>query len=157
MPYNWTHTDELTLRPHRSLPRKGFVMVIALFFGLITVPLIALVGTMALWGLLPFALITLAALWRGLEQSYKDGEILETLTLSDSEIALTRRNPDGATQDWRCNPYWVRVTLYDRDGPVPFYVTLNGNGREVEIGAFLAEAERQDLYRDLCHKIADYQ
>jgi uncharacterized membrane protein len=32
---------------------------------------------------------------------------------------------------------------------VPFYVTLTGNGRTVEIGAFLSEEERKDLFNEL--------
>ena len=32
---------------------------------------------------------------------------------------------------------------------MPFYVTLTGNGRTVEIGAFLSEDERKDLFNEL--------
>jgi uncharacterized membrane protein len=34
-------------------------------------------------------------------------------------------------------------------GPVENYVTMRGNGRTVEIGAFLSPDERLDLYREL--------
>jgi uncharacterized membrane protein len=149
MPYHWTSPDRVELRPYRSLPRRGFAIVIGLFFCLIMLPMVATIGTLALWGLLPFGLIALAALWRGLEQSYRDGDILEVLDIAGDEVRLTRRDPDGSVQDWRCNPYWVRVTKHLRGGPVPHYVTLNGNGREVEIGAFLAEDERQSLFGEL--------
>ena len=154
MTYRWITPDRLELRPHRSLPKQGFVIVIALFFTLIMVPLAAMVGTMVLWGLLPFALIALSALWWGLQRSYRDGDILEVLETDGNDLVLTRRDPDGSTRDWRCNLHWARVSKHDRGGPVPHYVTLTGNGREVEIGAFLSEDERPALYQDLQRFIA---
>ena len=51
--------------------------------------------------------------------------------------------------EWQANPHWVRVTLHKTGGPVPNYLTLRGNGREVEIGAFLAEEERLTLQHEL--------
>ena len=154
MPYEWTTSKSLELRPHRSLPRKGFAVVILLFFTLVSIPLTAMVGTKTLWGLLPFAMAALAALWWGLQRSYRDGDIHEELLLRHDEVLLTRTNPDGSGQVWRCNPYWVRVSNHETGGPVPYYVTLNGNGREVEIGAFLSEDERKALFEELKHKLA---
>lgn len=155
MTYRWTTPDRLELRPHRSLPRRGFAGVIGLFFVLILVPLTAMLGTMVLWGLLPFAMIALAALWWGLERSYRDGDILEVLAIEDPEVTLTRTNPDRSVQEWRCNGHWVRVIKHDTGGPVPHYVTLNGNGREVEIGAFLSEDERKALYGELASRMRE--
>jgi len=52
----------------------------------------------------------------------------------------------GATPlDWEANPYWVRVALHAKGGPVPNYLTLSGGGREVELGAFLSPPERVEL------------
>jgi hypothetical protein len=42
------------------------------------------------------------------------------------------------------------LQLYPTQGPVPQYLTLRGNGREVELGAFLSEEERVAL-RDEVH------
>lgn len=149
MTYRWTGPDRMELRPHRSLPKKGFAVVILTFFAFITIPVAALVGTVLLWALLPFALAAVAALWWGLRRSYRDGDILEVLETDGHDLVLTRTNPDGSVQDWRCNLHWVRVEKHDRSGPVPHYVTLAGNGRAVEIGAFLSEDERPALYDDL--------
>ncbi|MEP6066527.1 MAG: DUF2244 domain-containing protein, partial [Paracoccaceae bacterium] len=51
--------------------------------------------------------------------------------------------------EWQSNRYWTRVRKYEVGGPVPNYVTLKGDGREVEIGAFLAEEERLALFNEL--------
>ncbi len=64
-----------------------------------------------------------------------------------------RHNPQGPEQEWHCNPYWARIALHEGGGPVPYYVTLSGAGREVEIGAFLSEDERKALFTDLSERL----
>ena len=159
MPYQWTHPDPktrvLSLWPHRSLPRRGFAAMILMAFVLGTVPLYGLIGTVFLWGLLPFILAVVAALWWGLEKSYRDGEILEELTLTPKTAHLRRTDRKGNTQEWDCNSYWARTEIHLSRGPVPFYVTLTGNGRTVEIGSFLSEDERKALYDELVTALDD--
>ena len=60
MPYEWTDTESavlLRLRPHRSLQARGFVTFIAATALMLFLPLLALLGTALLWGILPFVLI----------------------------------------------------------------------------------------------------
>ncbi len=151
MPYRWTPSDPtvLTLWPHRSLPRRGFAGIILLAFTFGSMPLFGLLGTVFLWGILPFVLIMVAALWWGLERSYKDGEVLEELRLEDGILSLSHKPARGPAQTWECNIYWVQSKLHLHGGPVPHYVTLTGNGRTVEIGRFLSEDERKQLYTEL--------
>lgn len=154
MPYEWTDqppkgTRRLTLWPHRSLPRRGFAAFILATFALITVPLYPLLGTVLLWGLLPFLLLAVAGLWWGLERSYRDADIREELTIGPQGIHLLRTDPRGQRREWDCNSYWARATLHATGGPVAHYLTLKGEGREVEIGVFLSEDERKALYGEL--------
>lgn len=156
MPYEWKTTapDDfgavsftLTARPYRSLPRRGFVWFIGVTAVLIALPMIALLGTVLLWGLLPFIALTMWGLWHGLQRSYRSGEITETLTLTNRELNLCRHDPGRADRIWTTNSYWVRVML--RKGPVEDYLTLSDGQREIELGAFLTPEERRDLCRDL--------
>lgn len=149
MPYHWYDDSTLILRPYRSLPPRGFAVVIGLFFLLAMIPLFGLLGTALLWALLPFAMIGLGGLWIALRRSYRDGEITERLTFTGQICTLTRDGPRHRHSEWQADPYWVRVQMHETGGPVPYYVTLVGNGREVEIGAFLSEDERKALHDDL--------
>ncbi len=119
------------------------------FFLFASVPLYSVIGTAVLWGLLPFMLTATAALYYALRRNQRDRRILEVLTVTPEVTHLTRTNPKGDTQDWESNTYWVKVACHESGGPVPYYVTLKGNGREVEIGAFLSEDERRALFNDL--------
>ncbi len=155
MPYEWTDNiadagrEELRLWPHQSLPPKGFAAFVLATATLITLPLMPLLGTVLLWGLLPFLAIAVAGIWFALSKSYKDRQIVEVLTLTDDHAHLRRQNPKGDVQEWDCNRYWANPELHEKGGPVPYYVTLNGAGRTVEIGSFLSEGERKSIYEDL--------
>ena len=129
--------------------RKDFVIFIGATIALLGLPLLAVLGSPVLWGLLPFFAIALWGIWFALNVSYQRGEVLEELTVHDETATLLRQNPDKTRQTWEANRYWVTVHLHPKGGPVPNYITLRGGPREVEIGRFLDEAERLALYDDL--------
>lgn len=137
---------EVHLWPNRSLPSRGFVLFIGLTVALFSLPLIALVGTPALWGILPFFGLVLWGVWYALERNTRDGQILEKLTLWSDRIHIERINPRGPAQEWNANPYWIKLELRSEGGPVPNYLTLTGSGRNVELGAFLSPEERTELH-----------
>ena len=141
MPYEWktsptARTQELRLWPHQSLPPKGFAAFILTTFTLILIPTLPLLGTP--WGM-----------YFALQGNYKSRQIEEVFTLTDDTVHLTHTTPKGDVKEWDCNRYWTVVTKYEKDGPVPHYVTLRGKGREVEIGKFLSEDERIALFDEL--------
>lgn len=161
MPYEWTDTapdasgavsHRLIVWPYRSLPTRGFVWFIGVTAGLMSLPLLAVLGTNVLWGLLPFVTVVVWGIWIGLQRSYRSGECREELILNADSLSLRRDDPGSAPRRWQTNPYWVRVSL--RPGPVENYLTLGDGQREVELGAFLTPDERAVLYRDLQERLA---
>ena len=145
----------LYLWPYRSLPKKGFVTFIAATALMLLLPLLSTLGTPVLWWLLPFLTGAIALIWYFLNLSYRSGEILEELCIWPDHIELIRQEKDGSLKSWDANPYWVTVQLIPAKGPVPNYLTIKGNKREVEIGAFLSEEERIQLYDELQDRLAD--
>ena len=163
MPYEWSKkpnsqtSEQLDLWPFSSLPHRGFAGFIMTTFVLITLPLYVLIGTILFWALLPFLMITVGAIYFAIRKNFRDRSIIERLTLTPEQFHLLRQEANGAQMDWECNAYWARVHMHKTDGPVPHYVTLSGNGREVEIGAFLSEAERLELFAELQSRFNDYR
>ena len=158
MPYEWLlsddGTDRLHLWPHRSLTQRGFVWFVGATVALIGVPLVGVLGSPVVWALLPFLLATIWAIWFALRKNGRDRDIVEDLHLTQAMVTLTRHGPRGKRQDWEANPYWLRVTLHKTGGPVPNYLTLKAEGREVELGVFLSEDERITLAADLTSRTA---
>jgi uncharacterized membrane protein len=158
MPYKWiTPPDaahqQMRLWPHQSLSPRGFAGFILATFAMILVPTLALLGTVLLWGLLPFVLMAVAGIYFALQSNHKSRQIEEVLTLDPETVRLLHTAPKGEVKEWQCNRYWVTLNKYESDGPVPQYVTLRGEGREVEIGTFLSEEERVALYDDLHRRL----
>ncbi|MEB8387117.1 DUF2244 domain-containing protein [Rhodobacteraceae bacterium KMM 6894] len=159
MPYEWSppalgsNTTRLDLWPHRSLPPKGFAGFMLVTCVMISLPLFPLLGTVVLWGLLPFMALAVWGLWFALQRSYAGANMHEALVIDPTEIHLTRTNPKGDVQEWDCNSYWAQVDMHPTGGPVAHYITLKGKGRVVEIGAFLSEDERKALYGELLNAL----
>jgi len=145
---------EAHLWPHRSLSPQGFVTFVGITCALIAVPMLGLLGTPVLWGLLPFFIATVAGLWMAFKRSYADGSLTEEVRLWSDRIEILRRNPRGSPQSWDANPYWVRLSLQSEGGPVENYLTLTGGGRAVELGAFLSPEERSALHDRLSRALA---
>lgn len=157
MPYEWSSSAEgeaqLTLRPHSSLTARGFVAFIAVTAALMALPLLAVLGSAVLWGVLPFLLAAIGAVWWALQRNWRDRAITETLLIGDERTELLRQDRTGLRR-WQANSYWVQVVLYPTGGPVPNYLTLRGSDREVEIGAFLSEDERLALKPEIESRLA---
>ena len=163
MPYEWITPDpapdapvaELHLWPYRSLLRRDFVVFIAGTVAIIFLPLIAVLGSPVLWGLLPFFIIAVSGVWYALHRSYKDGEILEELRIWPGRMTLIHIHPRRGRKSWEGNPYWVHLKIDKRNERIVNYITLKGSEREVELGAFLSEDERAVLYDEVDRAMRD--
>ena len=147
----------LVIRPHQSLTPPGFVWFIGLTAGLLTLPLLMALGRPVLWGLLPFCLAAIAAIWWGLQRSWRDRALREDLVIWEGWMRLTHKTPGKAPLVWQANPYWVRLRRIPEGAKVPDYLTLQAEGRAVEIGAFLSPGERRDLHAFLEREMAPPQ
>ncbi len=139
---------QVTLWPHRSLSPEGFRWVMGIVAAGLAFPVIPFLGTPVGWGLLPFLIAAEAALWLAFRRSYRDGRLREVLRLWPDLVTVDRIEPGGRRQAWSANPYWVTLALHD-DAKIESYVTLKGNGREIELGAFLSPDERVALHAEL--------
>lgn len=145
---------KLRIWPHRSLPVEGFVWFIAITAAAIALPMLAVLGSPVLWGILPFALSIIIALWAAFRRNYRDGALTEELALWSDRIELVQNDPYRGVRRWNAHPYWVRPVLHPSGGPVEHYLTLKGGGREVQLGAFLSPEERIALYGELTQELA---
>ncbi len=137
----------VTLWPNRSLNAVGFrnTMILVVVGSSIGIAPILLV-TGNLW-LVFFAVIPVATLYIFFLRNYRDGRLTEELRIYPDVIAVERREPSGKIHRWHANPYWVKVRLQDEH--VESYLTLEGNQRTIELGAFLSPEERLALKSEI--------
>ena len=165
MPYEWITPDdpdarsapkvELHLWPYRSLLRKDFVQFMAGTAAIVLLPMLAVLGSPVLWGLLPFFVLTVGGIWYALQRNQRDGEILEELRIWPDRMTLDHIHPRQGVKSWAANPYWVQLKIDPHHERITNYITLKGADREVELGAFLSEEERAVLYDELDQKLRD--
>ena len=127
---------------------RGFSWFIGTTAAMLTLPVLAVLGSPVAWVLMVFFMATLAGVWHAIQRNRTDRSRHEELVLTPDEVRLAHVPPSGPVLEWNANPHWVTVSLR-KDGPVENYLTLRGNGREVEIGAFLTPEERETLFGEL--------
>lgn len=140
---------ELELWPHQSLTGLGFLWFIVPTVLLFLLPLGAVLGSPILWVLLFFFAGAVVAIWWAIMSNRRHRKIVEQLSIWPDRIVLRHTRAGDAPLLWDANPYWVELSMVEKGGPVDNYLTLRGNDRSVEIGAFLSSDERITLRREL--------
>jgi len=130
------------LKPNRSLSRRGLrrLIVILVALALTTAELGAWQGNV----FAPlFALVESAAMAIALSVAWRAGDRCERITLDESSLEVQSLPGRRCTRFQPC--CWVRVRLDTGNGRL----VLSSHGRDLEIGAFLAAAERIELAKRL--------
>lgn len=139
------------LRPNRVLSLRGLRRLIMMLaaLALTTAGLGAWQGNV----FAPlFALVESAAVAVALTVAWHAGDRGERITLDETSLEV--RSLPG--QRRTCfQSHWVHVRL--RPGRGRYRLVLASHGREVEIGAFLADGERTELSRKLMVLLADFK
>ncbi|MGG7565409.1 DUF2244 domain-containing protein [Rhodovulum sp. DZ06] len=139
---------QVVVWPHRSLSARGFRILMAGVAAALAFPVIPLIGTPVALGLAPFVVAAWVLLFVFIKRNYRDGRLSETLKVWPDLIHVERREPRGPVKTWEANPYWVELKLHPEQRPEN-YLTLRGNGRTIELGAFLSPEERLELHAEL--------
>jgi uncharacterized membrane protein len=132
--------QQLLLRPRRALTAGQFAALFAVLGGAIVVVAAVnfrLGNAFAPW----FAFADVVFVAVVLRRVWRQGERSERIVVA--ELALEVHAGADAAPVFRAHPTWVRLARERRRGEVR--VWLRSSGREVEVGAFLAEPERLDL------------
>jgi uncharacterized membrane protein len=133
-----------SLSPHRSLSPEGFTWLLSgavIANLLIGVPML-FVGA---WPVVGFMGLDVVLLWWLFKRSYLDARRSETLLLTDRELIVDRRSPDGEREEHRLDAYWLRIEL----APEAERLVVISRGNRAVIGRFLSPGERQHVAEQL--------
>jgi uncharacterized membrane protein len=135
---------EALIVPHRSLTRKGVIVVV----GTLLVLSVAVALRFWFWGAWPVAVFSLAEaplLILFLAVNQRRARASELIMLNAYELTVIRTDPAGRRKQDSLPAAWLRVDLQSRQGGVP-HVMLSSHGRGCEVGAFLHEPDKVSLF-----------
>jgi uncharacterized membrane protein len=136
---------QVTLTPHRSLTRQGFVLVMTLivFVNIMIGGLFLIAGA---WPVAGFAGLDVLIVWWAFRANFADARRLERISITDHEVVLDRLRDKRTSEQQRFVRRWVRIELdEDLDRELIGNLNLVSGRRRVQVGEFLSPHERKTL------------
>jgi uncharacterized membrane protein len=144
----------VTLTPHRSLTREGFVALMAL------VVLLNFAGGLLFmvagaWPVSGFMGLDVLLIWWAFRRNFADARKAEHIRIEGDLVTLQRHTPKGDLERHEFNRRWLRVELeFDEAREIVGRLLLSYRGVLTEIGSFLGAEERQSLSKALRRALA---
>jgi uncharacterized membrane protein len=134
---------EALIVPHRSLTRKGVLIVFAIL--LVSNAAVALrFWLLGAWPVVVFSLLEVPLAVLLLAINIRRARASELIMLNDRELTVIRTDAAGRRKQISLPSAWLRVDLEaKRDSS---HVVLSSHGRACEVGAFLHEPAKLSLF-----------
>lgn len=147
---NW----RVVIRPNRSLTRRqlqlAFVGIAAFCLGIATV-----FAVLGMWPVLPFAGAEVIAVGIGFYLSAMSGREMEVVSVNSDKVAVEKGRL-RVRRRWELQRTWAQIRLLPPRFPwYPTRLVIRSHGKEVELGGFLSEEERQRLAGELRQALND--
>lgn len=142
------------LRPHRSLNRRNFHLLLALFAGaafVISIPFLVL----GAWPVVGFMGLDVALFWWAFRANFRAARACEDVVVTPLELAVRQISAKGAHREWRFNPAWVRLQRHEDAEYGLERLDIVSRGRHLEIGSFLGPQARADFADELARALAE--
>lgn len=140
------------LYPNRSLDRRGYLIlsfgtgVIAALYGIVFL-------TIGAWPIFGFLGAEWLLFWGLLTWHCRGDRRAESLTLYDDLLLIARCDAAGRSDRLEMPAYWLRAAI-EKGRDDAETLILSSHGRRIEIGTFLAPAEKRDLAAALARNLA---
>ncbi|MEM7124091.1 MAG: DUF2244 domain-containing protein [Pseudomonadota bacterium] len=146
---------DAVLTPNRSLPRRGFWLLMAVL--VITLGGVGLAfSTLGAWPVAGFCGLEVLLVWGAFHLNYRSGRMVESVRLDEKTLTVTRSVPHRPLKSWQFQPHWVRVNM-DDPPEHDSKLQLSSHGRTVTIGSFLTADERLEVAQALRRAIEDWR
>jgi uncharacterized membrane protein len=135
-----------TLQPHRSLGRRGFLILIATIAGLWFVTGLYFVALGA-WPVLGFIGLDLVAIWLAFRLNYRAARAYEEIEVGRTALVIRKVTPSGRAQEIRFNPQWARLEVEQLEDEGVTRIAVRMRDTRVAVGAFLNPDDRKSFAR----------
>jgi uncharacterized membrane protein len=142
-----------TLRPHRSLGRRGMTLLIAAIAGL-SFTIGAYVWWIGAWPVIGFVGLDVAAIALAFHFNARAARAFEEVEVRRAAIIVRKFTASGRAQELRFNPQWVRLDVDALEDEGVVRIALRLRERRVPVGAFLNPRDRETFARALSAALA---
>lgn len=146
---------ERVLLPHRSLPSRGFHILMGVLF-LISLGVGIGFVMLGAWPVCGFFGLDVAGIYIAFRISYRSARRRETLRLAGDEFTVERVSIRGDRRIWRFQPFWLRVVL-DQPNDHTTRLSLVSHGKSLVIGDFLPPPARPELAQSVRDALARWR
>jgi uncharacterized membrane protein len=132
------------LTPHRSLSRKGFLILMTVL-GLISFATGTVFLLAGAWPVFGFCGLDVLLIYFAFRLSYRRANAYEQVTVTPSELTVRQVSHHGRISEWTLNPLWVKL---DRVVHAEFGIErlfLVSHGRRLAIAGFLGPQEKESF------------
>ncbi|HWB48816.1 MAG TPA: DUF2244 domain-containing protein [Stellaceae bacterium] len=146
---------EQVLLPHRSLPPRGFNILMLVLAG-ISIAAGTLFVSLGAWPVCGFFGLDVGLVYLAFRLSYRSARQRETLRLAEDELTVERVGIRGDRRLWRFQPFWVRVIFEERPDDSN-RLSLVSHGQTLPIGTFLPAPVRREVAATLRDALARWR
>jgi uncharacterized membrane protein len=136
------------LRPHRSLNRTGFVVVMV-FLGAVSFATGIAFLLMGAWPVCGFLGLDVLAIYVAFRINFRRALASEQISVTPSALRLRRVSHRGHVMEWVFNPVWVRLDQERDDEYGVERLYLASRGKRVAVGSFLGPEEKASFSKAL--------
>ena len=134
---------ERVLLPHRSLPSRGFHLLM-LILGLISLAVGIRFVSIGAWPVMGFFGLDVLLVYVAFRLNYRSARRSETIRLAGDAFTVERVDVRGQRRMWRFQPFWLRVIL-EEQGDEWNRLLVASHGRSLVIGDIVTPAIRREL------------
>lgn len=135
---------EALLKPHRSLGRTGFTILIgALFFAWAVTGIIFL--SHGAWPVFGFFGLDVVAIYVAFRLNYRAARACEEVSVSRTELHIRKISPSGKSEQHRFNPFWARFSVARHAEIGITRMAVESRDKSVPIGSFLNPDDRESF------------
>jgi uncharacterized membrane protein len=132
---------DTVLRPHRSLPPTGFLVLMGVLGGVSFVAGMAFV-LLGAWPVMGFFGLDVALVYIAFRINYRSARREERFRLAEDTLTVERIGVRGDRRHWSFQAYWARIVLDEIDEDSN-HLAIASHGRSLTVASFLGAGERR--------------
>jgi uncharacterized membrane protein len=142
------------LKPHRSLTKRNFHLLLMIFSGgsLFTSVPFVLLGA---WPVAGFMGLDLALVYFAFRANFHAARAYEDLAVTHFEIVVAKVSAEGQRTEFRFNPAFVHLERVEHEEFGTQRLAFVSRGKSLEIASFLGPAQKAELAEGLTRALIE--